>query len=717
MIEKEWCKSLTEAERAKYMFEHCEECSFYRCERVEEFRQFAESHPQDIKSRDIKGDFEGALDLEPLSISIGTVEDFGEAEDISMMIPMSIMTMEEFEAEHKIPIADKKYYSDKDMFSYDQGELKKGCIMGAQYTTQIECENQTVTDGIGNHYKVEIECDYEIKRKSRDRWEPNQPVYISAQTGQGKNYFIDNQVIPYVKQLACDNITKQKVLILSNRLALKCQINRHILDGDNSGEDDEKEIYSYEEYADVMTYQGLLFNKKHLEDVQRDAKSRYIFVICDEAHFFTTDAMFNPNTAEILRTIVTVFRKAIRIYMTATPYECLESIMSCEKSMGVFYHFKRDYSYLNIVTYSAIEELYDRIVGSIEKKEKWLIFIDDKKRCQDVKERLDRLGNARGISVKGNSEIPKIYAVDAESKKDNVYNLIINNEKLPGDMCVLITTSVLDNGVNLYDIDNIVVTDTSLVKCIQMVGRARVSDKNDTKTLYIKRPDKKNIKNWIHDLEKQKEAYHAFELAYGDATGATCQSKRDEYNFLSKYYDGKEEDWRKAKHWFGRLPDKPNQVYCNSLAKSLMEKYLAQYRLIYREIEEEEAATQNQKARRLPGQKYLEYQLSWFGKQYCAENDITLCGKTKAEVLFTDFLDSYVDKAIQIKKEDQEQFKEEFTELYDNAYGREDKNQNRTYAKNKINKVLQKQKLNYQIQGISDGWEVVRVYADSETEE
>ena len=75
--EKEWCKSLTEAERAKYMFGHCEGCIFYRCERVEEFRQFAESHPQDIKSRDIKGDFEGALDVEPLPISISAAEDFG----------------------------------------------------------------------------------------------------------------------------------------------------------------------------------------------------------------------------------------------------------------------------------------------------------------------------------------------------------------------------------------------------------------------------------------------------------------------------------------------------------------------------------------------------------------------------------------------------------------------------------------------------------------
>ncbi len=715
MIESKWLKSLTEAEKAQYMFGHCEDCDFYPCERVEEFRQFAESHPQDIKSKDLKEDIEGALDVELLSVSTVEVEDFGETEAGRIIIPASVMSVEEYETKHRLHIADMRYYSDNKGFSYDHGGEQKGCIMAPQYVAQIECGNQTVTDGISDHYKVAIEYDYDIKRKSCDRWEPDQPVYISAQTGQGKNYFIEKKVIPYVKQLACDNITKQKVLILSNRLALRCQINQHILNGGNLGEDDEKQIYSYGEYADVMTYQGLLFNKKRLEDVQRNAKSRYIFVICDEAHFFTADAMFNPDTDKILQSIVTVFRKAIRIYMTATPYECLGSIMNCEKHTGVFYHFQRDYSYLNVVTYSEIEELYGQIISSIGRKEKWLIFIDDKKRCRNVKESLERLGKEKGNFMQGTNS--KIYAIDAESKKDDIYRSIIEKEKLPNDVYALITTSVLDNGVNLYDIDNIVVSDMLMVKCLQMVGRARVRDKNDLKTLYIKRPDKKYIQNRIYDLEKQKEAYHYFELAYGEVCGANCKSRRDEYNFLSKYYDGKEEDWRNAKHWFGRLTDKPNQVYYNSFARSLMEKYLAQYELIYQEMEEEENALKNQKVGRLPGQKYLEYQLSWFGKQYCADDDITLCGKTKAEALFTDFLDSHVDKEIRIKKADQKRFREEFAELYDNVFGREDKNQDRTYGINKMNKVLQKQKLNYQIQNTSDGWEVVRVYADSKTGE
>ena len=41
----------------------------------------------------------------------------------------------------------------------------------------------------------------------------------------------------------------------------------------------------------------------------------------------------------------------------------------------VFYHFKRDYSYLDVRYYSSNQELTDIIVNSDD--ERWLIFIDN----------------------------------------------------------------------------------------------------------------------------------------------------------------------------------------------------------------------------------------------------------------------------------------------------------------------------------------------------
>lgn len=702
-------------------FDFCGECKFYECELVKEYEQFAKSHYENYAFEDLEVSLNKGITIvepgkEDLAVGTSISEIQKSIGDRQLIEPTAVMSVEDYFKEQKILHLERKL----EALSYDKGELKNGCIMDARHVVQVECNRKTVADGIGEHYKIIIGQNHKIKTNTCNRWNPRQAVIISAQTGQGKNYFVEKVLIPYVKKMNYENKTAQKVLIISNRLALKCQVSNRLRENDGMHENDEGRVYHYKGIADVITYQSILCRSYYLENVQKNAMSRYIYVICDEAHFFTSDAMFNPYTQKILSTIITIFQEAVRIYMSATPYESLEYIKRYGETQMILYHFQRDYSYLDINIYSEIEELYGEIVKGVARKEKWLIFIDDKEKCQVVKRELEAVGEKMNVSIKdSNPEIGKIYVVNADSKNDAVYNSILDKERLGNDIDVLITTSVLDNGVNLRDVDNIIVSNMSREACIQMVGRARVNGDNYRKNLYIRRFNKAYVRNRIYDLEKQEEAYHEFELAYGNPSEPYPSNKSDEYKFLKKYYDCEEKNWNNAKHWFGRLPENPNQIYPNVIAKSLTEKYLSRYRYIYQEMEQEqmEIEASERRMRRLPGQKYLEYQLSWFDKQYCAENDITLCGKTKAEALFTDFLDSYIDKAIQIKKEDKEQFKEEFTKLYINAFGREDKNQDRTYAKSKMNKVLQKQKLNYQIQSTLEGWEVVRVYADSETEE
>lgn len=167
-----------------------------------------------------------------------------------------------------------------------------------------------------------------------------------------------------------------------------------------------------------MTNQGLLHKEDYLKKLQeKKTSSRYILVICDEAHFFTSDAMFNPHTYNILSMIVRLFQDAVRVYMSATPYECLKPIIDCgykyqnllnenkkEKERVycsmVLYHFTRDYSYLDIKTYSAIKELYKEIVDSVKnRKEKWLIFIDDREKCEGVKKKLEAFAQEQKIPL------------------------------------------------------------------------------------------------------------------------------------------------------------------------------------------------------------------------------------------------------------------------------------------------------------------------------
>ena len=589
MVERDYFRGLSPEEKARYKFEFCRNCPLYECELIQEYEQFRANHPKDAKPLEMLPVWDRSSD----TLIIQGTSFMTSPGDIVAFHGISVPALQ---GDFGSPKTDPTYCADgsdpdTDFPSYDKEELKNGCIMSSRHVCPIECGRERVAEGIGDHFKIETDYESNIRTGVTDRWEPLQPVFISAQTGQGKNYFIENTLIPYVRELNYKNCTNQKVLILSNRLALKNQM-KDRLNGDNSDDFDDKldPIYHFGEFADVISYQSVLQREKILEDRQKKAKDRYIYVICDEAHFFTSDAMFNPHTANILSTIVKVFQNAIRVYMSATPYECLKYIIEYEQkyqdvlnsgkiqgkyriSQMVFYHFQRDYSYLDVKSYSSIDELFEIIVDSVNKrKEKWLIFIDDKEHGSWVKDKLlecERLRLGCSQILNGGDQYAEedeskakeqILVVKAESKSNKTYMAIIKKERLGKNTHVLISTSVLDNGVNLEDIDNIVVSDISKTKCLQMVGRARVSGPNDRKTLYIKRFGGYEVDKRIRNFDRQKSAYHSYNLAYGESHNLTQPRGNSEWRFLKKYYDGSVRDWGDAKHWFGRARKDPQKL-------------------------------------------------------------------------------------------------------------------------------------------------------------
>lgn len=154
--------------------------------------------------------------------------------------------------------------------------MANGCPM--KKFVQIECGRKRVAHGIGDHFKINTRHNFEIETDT-DKWEPNQPVFISAQTGQGKNYFVEKTLLPYVRDLNRKKRTDQKILIISNRIALRLQITNRIK---NNGQDvEEDSIYSYGDFADVVSYQSILNRAKDLTKKQKRKISKYLFVICD----------------------------------------------------------------------------------------------------------------------------------------------------------------------------------------------------------------------------------------------------------------------------------------------------------------------------------------------------------------------------------------------------------------------------------------------------
>ena len=635
------------------------------------------------------------------------------------------------------------------------------CAMSVRKCYQIECGDKWVSDGIGDHYEIDLEYDYKkgiykIVKNTTDKWEPRQPVFISSQTGGGKNTFIEEEIIPYVRELNLKHNTDFKVLYLVNRKALQAQINDR-LDGKDDPDFEKDGLYygQYKDYvcADAISYQSFLNKADYLKKKQK-TNSGYLFVVCDEAHFFPSDGMFNPDTSKILEAIVKTFTNAVRIYMTATPYEGLKYISEYEhryndnSRLGVLYHFKRNYNYLRIKYFSHINELKDIIVESVtNKNEKWLVFIDDKEKCENYKNILesydgetideddaedgDNNSNTDTNKTSGGPMDGKVFAVNAESKYNEKYQKMIVDERLGKKTNVLVTTSVLDNGVNLRDIDNVVITDINKTKCLQMLGRARADRDENGKykkkiTLYVQRASPKYIEKRIKDLERRRDAYHSYDLAYGNAVDFNEKRNKREYEqeFLEKYYHDDPVDWENGVHWFGIDAINPptlfsSKYYFNNIARSVVNRLIPRYTSILEEMK----ATD--KSRKVTGQKYLEYQLSWFGKKYNRKNDITLNGyKNDGQLNFEKWLrENWLDK--EMPKDELTDFRKRFYYKYHCIFGYCSKAQgfssddNRTekgpknagYSIPRIREIFQVRKMPFEIID-NDGCYIIRKKSD-----
>jgi hypothetical protein len=401
--------------------------------------------------------------------------------------------------------------------------------------------------------------------------------------------------------------------------------------------------------------------------------------------------------------------------MTATPYDCLRIIESKEAKYekqisGVLYHSKRNYSYLD-TKYFANEktELAGIITDSVVNNgERWLVFIDSKKKCSDFKKHLE-YSDGEPTALEG-----KVMAVNADSKyNDEEYQKMIVSENFPKGIFVVITTSVIDNGVNFRNVGNVVITDTDRTKSLQMVGRLRVGRDPATKapfgkvTAYIKRHNANHIARRLQHIRAQQDAYHDYDMS--------DEGRHFKWKFLDKYKDGDQEEWENSKHWFGRSKDDPDKLYFNGIAKELADKNETTYESILDEMEK------NDPGRKVTGQEYLEYQLSWFGKTYSEENDITLNGhKNNGQIGFENWIrDELMGKTI--PKSESKDFGKMFFEKYNPVYGLCSKKQgfssddnrgengpkNAGYSVKRISEIFQVRKMPFSIVEETDAFQIL----------
>ena len=348
-----------------------------------------------------------------------------------------------------------------------------------------------VSDTIGEEYK---------------QWSKGDIVIIQAQTGTGKTYFVKNVLVPYMDKY-------EHMLIVSNRTNLKRQVKIDLL------KNLEKEIPKNLKDLDKITTVGnVTLLSYHQIAIMRQAQEEkgkeinlniYKYIICDECHWFKSDASFCDKTELAWKELIrTRHRESIVVYISATMEEIRPMIDSAiekfnEKSFGSSiklwnYTTGIDYSYLNPYYFDKIENLGVHIKNADIKDGKWLVFVTSKSMANNLK---DIITNK------------KVSIITADTKEDNEdLKSIINNSKFNSD--VLICTKVLDNGVNIQDeeVKNIVINSWDKTTFIQELGRIRINIDNPYEIdLYIPMKSKKAFTSRQMGISKEIDILNLYE--------------------------------------------------------------------------------------------------------------------------------------------------------------------------------------------------------------
>jgi guanylate kinase len=288
-------------------------------------------------------------------------------------------------------------------------------------------------------------------------WNPGDIITIKAGTGVGKSYFIKNNLYAIVRKQST------KILFLLHRTNCVNQFRSEILA-------DKKENTIH-----IVTYQ-------HIETLLKKGKSfdysPYQYIVCDEFHYFMSDAAFNKTTDISLNSILEQ-TQCIRLFMSATGNYMKSYISTYKKLPTIDYELPINFSFIKSLTFYNKDSTLDIFIKeAIEKQQKGIFFIQSVEKAYQfyLKYKDYCLFNCSKNNEKG------YYKYVDQNKIDQM----LANEKF--DELILITTTCLDTGVNIIDeqLKHIVCDIFDIGTIVQCIGRKRLSKEDNHVNVYIK---------------------------------------------------------------------------------------------------------------------------------------------------------------------------------------------------------------------------------------
>lgn len=302
-----------------------------------------------------------------------------------------------------------------------------------------------------------------------EKWKENDLITISAGTGKGKSYFIKNNLYAIAKR---DN---KRILMLIHRRNCVNQFQMEL-----------EEANKHESgVLDIKTYQSIEAIRKKSGHYELD---NYDYIICDEFHYFMSDAAFNIYTDLSLKAILE--SKTTKIFMSATGNYMKDFLNKTLKLKSIDYELPIDFNFIENLQFFYNDVTLEKYVEqAIRLNEKAVFFIQSATKAYELHQKF------KDISIFNCSKSNKLYKhVDENQINDMLRNEGFDKSNRDGSKdstegkLVLITTTVMDAGVNLVmdDLRHIVcdVKDTGTM--IQCVGRRRLTSKNDSFRVYVR---------------------------------------------------------------------------------------------------------------------------------------------------------------------------------------------------------------------------------------
>ncbi|WP_407386784.1 DEAD/DEAH box helicase [Holdemanella porci] len=516
----------------------------------------------------------------------------------------------------------------------------------------------------------------EIIKQEYQKWNIGDCIFLEAPTGTGKTTFILKELLPFVKSL------NMEILYLSNRFLLKEQIKKEIAEKQGLPTD-LAWLESVEELdgITVISYQKLQLLCQQ-EGFVWEINRRYRYVVCDEIHYLLEDSAFNPEIIWLVRFLKDI--SSCLICISATLGELKEWIVWEKYGVNVRYMkwvrendffeylmfpkrfttpmtliYTTIHSYTipahsvveKVVYYAEQEQIIDAI-GRSKLGEKWLIFQSNKSKAKELTK---KLGDSAAL-------------ITAEDRENDTIAEIIHEGKF--SCKVLVATKLLDNGVSLKDshLKNIIIDTISRTEFVQMLGRKRSLDLNDTVRLYIPKKSKKTFQGYLSP--EMQETYDLVEKDFSPnemIAKMLCDEKI--YSKVRRFFTLEK----------GQLVKNPLAIEYYARQRKLVDKMIT-------EFSSDEFA-------------FIKEQLSWIDMEdtFNEKNFYTFQQQEDAISHIRDKLAELV--GCELCQSEQEELRTFITERANDSRIRTQKG-NRLLGKKAINELLQEYTLPFQIEGI-----------------